>query len=160
MLWKNPFNEMRKMQREMDRLFESFFDYEPLDYDRPLLEDATQRGLTKTNYRQPLADIYDDENELKANIELPGINKDDIKITAHDNGVSISVEKKDEQKTEDKKKGIYRIERRYSGYRRFIPIAGNFDKKNIDAKYKDGILELKVPKLEPKISDENRIEVK
>jgi HSP20 family protein len=160
MFRQNPFDEMRRMQKEMDRMFESFFDYEPFNYNRPLIEDNSQKAITKSSYKQPLADIWDNEKEIIATVELPGINKDDIKINITNDGISLKVEKKDEHKEEDKKKGIYRLERRYSGYYRFIPLQDKIDKKNIDATYKNGILELKIPKVKQLPKEDTEIKVK
>ena len=149
-------DEMRRMQREMDRLFSDFFSYSPDlgyfdSYDIPLLEDNNARrkgNVVKSNYRQPLSDIWETDKEIVATVELPGVDKDSIEVNAKDNGVEIKVEKKDEHKEEDKKKGIYRLERSYSGFYRFFSMPESADLDNIKASYKNGVLELRVPKKE------------
>ena len=137
-------DEMRRMQYEMDRLFNNFFSSGfGFDYDVPLIE---SRDVVKSNYRQPLSDIWETDNEIIATVELPGVKKEDIEVSAKDNGIEIKVEKKDEHKTDDKKKGIYRLERQYSGFYRFFSMPENADLNNVHASYKNGVLELKIPK--------------
>ncbi|MBW2988193.1 Hsp20/alpha crystallin family protein, partial [Candidatus Woesearchaeota archaeon] len=91
-------------------------------------------------------------------VELPGINKEDIKVRATEDGLEIRAEKKEEIKQEDKRRGIYRQERTYSGFYRFIPLPEGVDTSKIQATYKNGVLELKVPK--PKQRQEKGVEIK
>ena len=138
------------MQEQMDSMFESFFGRDPFfGRNQNLLEGPIDKGgeLVTSNYRQPLSDIYETDKEVIATVELPGIEKKDIQINATDEGVEIKVEKKDERKEEDKKKGMYRLERSYSGFYRYIPTHNEVDINNIKASYKNGVLELKMPKI-------------
>ncbi len=140
-------DEMRRMQSSMDELFSYFFGSEA---GTPLLE-APLRGQTAlTNYRQPLADVFETDKELVATIELPGVDKKDIKINATDEGVEVKVERKDERKQDDKKQGLYRLERSYLGFYRYIPVPDGVDTDNIKASYNNGVLELRMPKIEDK----------
>lgn len=139
-------DEMRRMQQQMDELFNRFFTRDAFDY--PLLEaPESSRDLTISNYRQPLMDINETDKEIIATIELPGVDKQDIHVNATEDGVEVKVEKKNEKKEEDSKRGLYRIERSYAGFYRYIPVTG-IDVDKINASYKNGVLELKMPKLE------------
>ncbi|MGM5480193.1 MAG: Hsp20/alpha crystallin family protein [Nanobdellota archaeon] len=146
-------DEFERMHKEMDELFSSITD--PTNR-TPLLEGNTNTP-TKISTRRPLTDMWEENNTIRAQVELPGVNKKDININVNDNGVEVSVEK--ENKKEEDKKGYYRCERSYSGYYRQFPLPQNADTDNIDASYKDGVLEMTIPKKEV---DENtkRIEVK
>jgi len=150
-------DEMRRMQQQLDALLDNFFDrsfFARSSFLAPnygLLEGpATASDLAVTNYRQPLMDITETDNEFIATLELPGVDKKDIQVNATEDGVEVKVEKKDESKEEDKRRGIYRLERSYAGFYRYIPVPAGVDVNKINATYKNGVLELRMPKLEPK----------
>ncbi|RME78127.1 Hsp20/alpha crystallin family protein [Candidatus Woesearchaeota archaeon] len=151
-------DELRRMQEEMDRLFGSFLDATPQgDLGAYALMPGT--AVEKSNYRKALADITQTDKEIIATVELPGVNKEDIEINATDEGVEIKVEHKEENKEENKKKGTYWFERSYAGFYRYIPLPDGADTQNIDASYKNGVLELRIPKKEDK-KKSKRIAVK
>ena len=144
-------DELRRMQDEMDRLFEAFFRNEPIGWggSTPLLAGPNSSAAVQTSdYRQPLADMWETDDEVITTVELPGVDKQDIKINATEDGIEVKVEKKDERKEEDKKKGRYRLERSYSGFYRYIALPENIDPNKINASYKNGVLELRMPKVE------------
>ncbi len=144
----NFWDEMQRLHDSFERLFEGVL---PDAWEaRPLLAAPTSRELTPLNYRQALADISESDKEIVATVELPGVEKNDIEITATESGVDIKVEKSDERKEEDKKKGVYRLERDYAGFYRHIPLPDGVDTNNIKANYKNGVLELRIPKVEAK----------
>ncbi len=154
-------DEIRRLQEEMDRMFERFFNRDYIFADRPqLTHNNNRREWVPADYREPLADIFETDKEIIATIELPGVDKKDIDVNLRDDGLEIKVEKKDEHKEEDKKKGFYRIERRYSGFYRFIPLPEYADRSKIDATYNNGVLELRIPKLKKKESSGSKIRVK
>ncbi len=90
-------------------------------------------------------DIVDQGDYFELTSELPGLDKDDIKITIDENYLSIDVDRKDER--EEKKENYVLQERRSYNYSRRFDIRG-IDKDKIKAKYKNGILKLELPKLE------------
>jgi len=149
-------DEMRRMQNEMNKMFENFFTNETLLPAR--ISDNINWDLS--NFREPLSDILEDEKDITVKMEVPGVDKNDIVITTKDGGLEIKVQRKDEFKEEDKRKGFYRFERRYSGFYRYLPLPENADTENINATYKNGILELKIPKKQVKEEKRKRIEVK
>ena len=146
---------------EIVKLFHNFFREEPFWSNKPLFPQLSpSKELALMNYAEPLADIYETGKEIVAKIELPGIDKDDIKIKATEDGIEIKGEKKDEIKEEDRKKGRYRLERSYSGFYRYFSLPDNADADNIDASYKDGLLEVKIPKTEKGIKKVKEVRVK
>jgi HSP20 family protein len=145
------FDEFQKMQDRLDNLFESFWNTDPFSKDNNYLLDSKKQNnkdLITNNYKSPVSDIYETEKDVIAELELPGINKKDIKVQVDENGIEIKTENKNENRYEDKKKGIYRFERNYSGFYRYFSLPKNVDSKNALAEYKDGILKVKVPKTE------------
>lgn len=120
---------------DLDRVFEGFF--------RPMrgLEEATT-----DNFAPPI-DITERENEFVVRTDLPGVKKEDINITLENGVLTISAEykKEDEQKEGDR---VIRQERRYGRYVRSLRLGVPIDEKKIKANYKDGVLELMLPKAE------------
>ncbi len=155
----NLWDEMRRMQAEMDRVFSRFFSHGAFGKPEGLLE-STGKQMIERNFRQPLADFIDKGNELVAKLEMPGVDKKDIQITATKNGIEVRAENKDEYSEADKKRGKVRIERRYSGFYRYFSLPEGADTDKIEATCKNGILEMRIPKKQIKKKDVKRIEVR
>lgn len=157
-------NEMQRMQEEMDFMFSSFFNENPFYLENQNLLEKSKGNdknlITKNNYRLPMSDFYESNGKLIAEIEMPGLKKQDIKVNINDNVLEISAEKNQETKSEDKKKGFFRLERNYSGYCRNFRLPKNVDEKNINAEYKDGILKVTIPKTKMTEQKKKLIEVK
>ncbi len=156
-------DEIRRMQEQIDRLMEGFFSWPSEVFWRPsmpLLEapSFTNREIVPSDYRKPLVDVYETDKELVTTVELPGIDKNDIDVRITENGLEIKAEKKLELREEDKKQGIYRHERTYSGFYRNIPLPDGVDTSKVQATYKNGVLEVRVPKTKKK--EKKGIEVK
>jgi len=108
----------------------------------------------KCDYRRPLTDMYETETEFVTQIEMPGLEKEDIKVNVTSDGMEIKASRKYEKKD----KGYMRYERGYSNFFRRIPFPKEADMTNIQAEYKDGVLELKIPKQEKQ--EHKQIEIK
>jgi HSP20 family protein len=129
--------------------------------DTPALENKSNQGndIVRSQYRYPLSDIWETDDAVMAEIELPGVKKDDINVDVDDGNLEISVEKTYEDKKEDKKKGSYRFERQYQGFYRCFTLPENVDEDNVEARYEDGVLKVKVPKKEVEQKERKKIEV-
>ena len=93
---------------------------------------------------EPAIDLIDKKDKLIAKVELPGAEKKDVKLSLTDNSLTIQgVVKKDE---EIKKEDYYFRERAYGNYARTISLPTEVDKDKISAKFKNGILEITMPK--------------
>ncbi len=136
-----PFRRRRSL---FDELFQDLFDFGFDDFEETAVIPRT--AAVPQDYKRPVADIWETDNAIKAVIDMPGVNKEDIKINVKDDGLEIKAEKKEEKKLD--KKGIYREERRYTGYYRFIPLPANAIPEKTEAEYKNGVLELTIPKKE------------
>ena len=143
-------DEMRIMQENMERLFNEFFRYEPWERNRLLPTNIEEKNLTTNKYRQALTDISETNKEIIATVELPGVEKKDIKINTTEEGIEIKVEKEQENKKENKKEGTYHYEKNYTGFYRFIPVPEETNTEKTKASYKNGVLELRIPKKESK----------
>lgn len=158
------FDELRRMQQQMDAMFEHFFENDPfVTQNYNLLEgpNTSKKGeLVTSSYKQPLSDIYETDKEIIAEIEIPGIDKKDIQVYVDKDGIEIKAETKAEVKHEDKKKGMYRFERNYSGFYRRFSLPNNVNPDKANAEYKDGVLKVTIPKLKIEDSKRKRIDVK
>ena len=86
------------------------------------------------SFRRPISEVMEGEKEFIATIELPGVNKEEIKATVTDKGIEIKVEKKNNS----------------IGFYKYVSLPNYADKENAQATYKNGVLELKIPKIEKK----------
>ncbi len=116
---------------DFDNLFEGFF--------RPL-----RRGSESL---VPAMDIKERENDYVIHAEMPGVNKDQIDITLTDGVLTISAETKYEHEEKDGDR-LLRQERRYGKFTRSVRLGTQIDEKAVKANYKDGVLELVLPKAE------------
>ncbi len=120
---------------DFDRVFEGFV--------RPprWVEEAQADDLV------PAMDIRERENEYVVRTDLPGVKKDDIQITLENGMLTITAETHSEK--EEKEDGqVLRQERRYGKYVRSLRLGSQVDGNKLKAGYKDGVLELVLPKAE------------
>ncbi len=155
-------DEMRRMQEQMDRMFDNFSRNEPTSLTGMdnFIMDPRGMNVIRSNYRQPLADMRDDGKELVVSVELPGVDKKDINLNVSDNRVEIKVEKKTEFKQKDENKGMYRMERSYKGFYRCFSLPENVDPNKIDASFENGLLKLRMPKKIVEKKKRKRIEIR
>jgi len=134
----SPFDEMERLFNEMSRgLMRPFGGGWP---DFGSLPSAPFEG------RQPKVDLIDREDEIVLKAELPGVKKEDLEVTMGDNTVTIRASTSHEEK--DENGDYYRKEITRGEFVRTIPIPETIDESKVSASFKDGILELKMPKVE------------
>ena len=106
----------------------------------------------------PKIDISEDDKMIYVFVEIPGINKDNIKITINeDNVLTINGEKKN---IEESNRVFIRSERCFGNFSRSIVLPENINKTNINAKFENGILEMSLTKVEPPTPKEINIDFK
>ena len=93
---------------------------------------------------EPAIDLIDQKDKLIAKVELPGVDKKDVKISLTENNLTIQGEIKKEE--EIKKENYYYRERAYGNYARTVSLPIEIDKDKISARFKNGILEVTMPK--------------
>jgi HSP20 family protein len=118
----------------MNRLFGSFF-----------RGDMVDEG-TIGSYWTPAVDILEQEDSYILEAELPGLNKDDVKISVQDNVLTLQGDKKDERK--ETKKGYLKMESGYGTFTRSFTLPTTINTSKIEAQFKEGILKIVVPKSE------------
>lgn len=103
-------------------------------------------------------DISEDEKAIYIDADMPGIKKEDVKISMDDDVLTICTERSHEE--EEKKKDYHRIERTYGSMSRSFTVGENVDSDNIDARYDNGVLRIQIPKREPEKKKAKEINVK
>lgn len=118
-----------------------------------LLEGALGQGLESFGD----TDFSETDKAYELEIDLPGVNKDDVSVDYSDGVITISAERRDER--EDERKGYYLSERSYGAYRRSFRVPESVDHENIGAKFNDGVLTVTLPKTEQSRETSRRIDV-
>lgn len=139
---------------EMERRFEDLFR-------RPfsLLEPSWWPRLRMPEMEEvsPKVDIFEEGDDFVVKAEIPGMKKEDIEVNLTDDMVTISGEKKQEEKVE--KKDYYRLERSYGSFSRSFRLPKEIQTDKAKATFKDGVLEVKVPKTEEAKKKEKNIPI-
>ena len=148
---KSEWDELADLREEMNQLFEDFFE-QPFG-----MTPFSERSALKTSF-SPDVDISETEKEITVDMELPGLDADDIDLSFHGNTLTISGEKRTEK--EDQGKHYYRKERSYGSFRRAIPLPTEIDEEHIEASFKQGVLHVHLPKTKEARQKSKRIEIK
>jgi HSP20 family protein len=138
-----PFREFEDMFRQ----YSPFFSRQMLRREAGEMEQWT-----------PVADISETDKEFLIKAELPEVKKEDVKVTLQDGAITISGERRHEQK--QKGENELRVESFYGTFSRTFALPDNIDTKGIRAESKDGVLRVHVPKLEGARSTAKQIAVK
>lgn len=92
----------------------------------------------------PSVDIFEEADNVVVKAEIPGVKKEDLTVNVTENAITISGEKKKEEKAEEK--DYYRYERSYGAFSRTLPLPVEVQSDKAKAKFSEGVLEVKVPK--------------
>ena len=131
---RDPFALFRQMTADFDQLFAEPLLRWPAFRTRPMGESATYF---------PEIDVFEKDNRLVAKVDLPGMNKEDVKVEINDGRLVISGERKTE--AEEKKEGFYRRERSYGSFYRAIPLPDGARVDDVKATFSAGVLEVSIP---------------
>ena len=126
----NPWHEMNALQRSFNRLFDDMLS----------TEDSNFSNFGKV----PAVELSETDDAVNLKLEIPGMNAKDLDIQVAENAVSIKGERKEENTTEEN--GTKKSEFSYGRFERVIPLPARIQNTNVKADYKDGILNLHLPK--------------
>ena len=145
----SPLKELEEMRKDMDRLFDEFFS--PVTRRR--------RGWLKPEMGVivPNIEMYDRKNDIVLKAELPGVSKEDIDLTITKDSLTLKGEVKKEE--EIKEEDYYASERSYGSFTRTIALPAEVDSEKSKASFKNGVLEIVLPKREEAKPKEIKIEV-
>lgn len=131
---QNLFPRIWDIQNEINKIFNSVM--------APFSSEESELRGTWT----PSVDISETEDELIVSADLPGLNKEDIKVNVQNNVLTFSGERKQETKSEGS--NYHRLERSYGFFSRSFTLPATVKTDEIKAAYKDGVLRLTLPKAE------------
>ncbi len=137
-----PIRELETLHDRIQRYFDDFPNF----------------GFNVNENFYPRIDISEDKENINVIAEIPGVKKDEIKITLQDNILTIEGEKKKE--TEQKEKNFFRSERMYGSFKRCFTLPDLVDSNKVDAKFENGMLHIQLKKIEHKVKSEKVIELK
>lgn len=135
---------IHSFQKEMNRLFHDFFEVSPF-------------GIRDSGVF-PEIDVKETERDIKVSAELPGLEEKDVEVLLTADALTIKGEKKEEK--EDKGQSYYRSERRYGSFSRVIPLASGIEPDKAEARFKNGVLLITIPKTEKAKADIKKIPIK
>lgn len=135
------FDEMRRMQEDMDRMFGNLF----RSRSRKMLPAGKEEtAITSQDVRMPVADVRETENSVITTVELPGVVKEDIELNVTERGIEITAKKR--VKREQRGKGVYSYESSSSQFYRKMPLPAVVNPSTTKAEYKNGMLRIEVKK--------------
>jgi len=141
----NPNRWLNRTTCDFDDIVDSFFK-------APVFRNGIDRDF------MPRVDIVEDKEKLNLLVELPGMEKDEIKVLVEDGILTISGERKMEN--EEKDKNYIRTERFYGSFSRSFTLPDNLDSEKISADYKNGILNISLARAEKAKPKEIKVDIK
>ena len=149
---RRPFMDLSRWERDMERMMEDFFGRRT----RPWWPERWFRteGMELTT---PAVDLYEEKDDIVVKAELPGIDKNNIEVNLTDHTLTIKGEKKKEE--EVKEENYYRSERSYGSFLRTLELPKDVHADKVKASFKNGILEVRIPKTEEAKAKEIKVKV-
>jgi HSP20 family protein len=138
--WK-PFMDLSRWELEMDRMMDEYFGRRT----RPWWPASWLLG-PESEMIAPAVDFFEDKNDIVVKAELPGLNKDEVEVNLSDHSLMIKVEKKKEE--EIKEENYYSCERSYGTFLRTVELRKDVYSDKGKAVFKNGVLEVRLPKSE------------
>ena len=139
--FREPFREIAALQHEMGRLMGSVLD--------------GGGGSTTNEAWTPAVDVWETEKEVVYAFDLPGVSQDKISLELHENTLTVRAERERTQEVSQER--LYRFERRFGTFSRTIALPQGVAEDAVTADYRDGVLEVHVPK--PEQQQPRRIQV-
>ena len=144
----DPFRDLMTIQERMNRLFDQTLSKTRGD---------DEEGLTASTWSPPV-DIFETADSIVLKAELPGVTRENIDIQVRDNALTLKGERRFEREVKDE--NYLRIERSYGAFQRGFNLPAMIQQDKIKAVFKDGVLEVTLPKAEEAKPKQVKIEVK
>jgi len=138
----NPFAELEALREQFDKI----------------LSAATQESVRKDIAFIPAVNTREGDDAYYIEVDLPGVKKEDINIDVDENTLTISGERKVKQ--EHKEDNFYKVESVYGKFERSFSLPEDVDTDKIEAEFKNGVLEIKIPKVQKVEQTPKKIEIK
>lgn len=131
--WLDPFRDLSAIQERMNQIFE----------DALARSRGREEGLG-TGMWTPAVDIYENSDFVVVKAELPGVEKDRISVEVKEGVLTLRGERRFDK--ELKEESYHRIERSYGSFQRSFSLPVSVDQEKVTARFKNGVLEVKLPK--------------
>jgi HSP20 family protein len=138
-----PFRELAALQNDMGRLMSTF------------LGQGQVSGENGERSWMPAVDVWETDNELVYAFDIPGISEDEISVEFDDGALTVSGKRERTEQSEDDR--FYRYERRFGSFSRTVGLPQGVEEDAIRADYRNGVLEVHVPK--PEAPKPRRIQI-
>jgi HSP20 family protein len=145
--WLDPFRDLSAIQERMNQIFE----------DALARSRGREEGL-RTGMWTPAVDIYENNDSVVVKAELPGVERDQISVEVKDGILTLRGERKFEK--EVKEESYHRIERSYGNFQRSFSLPVSVEQDKVTARFKDGVLEVILPKKEQARPKQIQVDVK
>ncbi|MGB0909476.1 MAG: Hsp20/alpha crystallin family protein [Nitrospirales bacterium] len=132
----DPLHELDDLQNRLATLFGR----------APMKKSEGDREAMSVAQWAPLVDISEDDKEYLIKAELPEVKKNEVKVSVQNDVLSITGERKYEK--EEKNKKVHRIERAYGSFARTFTVPEDADPEQVAAEFRNGVLEVRLPKTE------------
>lgn len=154
-----PFQFMRRMSEEMDRVFDRVFD----DFGfgrRPLARRSLFSGAPsfQENVWTPRIETFQKDDKFIVRAELPGLNKDDVEVNITEDVLTIQGHRQQEQ--EEQQEGFYHSERSYGSFYRAIPLPEDVIPDSAEASFRNGVLEIRLQAPPNEVRRGRKLEIK
>jgi HSP20 family protein len=150
--WR-PMMDLTRWEREMERMMDQFFDRRM----RPWWPERWLGKESMMDIGMPAIDLYEEKDDVVVKAELPGMAKNDIEVNRSDHMLTIRGEKRKEE--EIKEKDYYRSERAYGSFIRTVELPTDVYADKVKASFKNGVLEVRLPKTEEAKTREIKVKV-
>jgi HSP20 family protein len=148
---RRPLSELARWEREMERMFDDFLG-------RKMRPWWPERWLPAgMEISAPAVDLFEEKDDIVVKAELPGMGKENIQVNLTDHNLTIRGEKKKEE--EVKEENYYRSERSYGSFVRSIELPADVQADKVKASFKNGVLEVRMPKTEQAKAKEIKVNV-
>jgi len=148
----NPVRDLLSFEKEMSKLFNEFDNSFGFRKPKAITEEMENAVWA------PLTDILENDDNYTIKVDLPGVSKDDLKISYENGALAISGERKSEKETKDAK--FHRVERTYGNFYRSFTLPQQINQDKIEAEFSNGQLEITIPKTEEVKPKQLQIKVK
>lgn len=145
--WWDPLRDLSSIQEKMNQLFEDTFSR------TRGRDEALGKGMWT-----PAVDIYETDDAVVVKAELPGLEKNQIGVEVKDGILTLHGERKFEKEVTEE--NYHRIERAYGSFHRSFSLPSSVEQEKIEAKFKDGVLDVTLPKQERAKPKQIKVDVK
>ena len=146
--YASPFQLMRRMSDEMDRLFGRVFE-----------EPRGDRGslTSSSGFWSPKIEAFQKGDTFIVRAELPGIKKEDVQVEVTEDQVTLQGERREEH--DEEREGVFRSERSYGSFYRSVPLPEGVIPESAEASFKDGVLEIAIQAPPKAVNQPRRLEI-